>query len=733
MLFALLALLSKAEPEVVHLYRGATVKDQVFRYWDCSSTTLDSQSPDQPGGSDPGIMSGQGKVILLRFGDLNRIVGGRKVKRARIILTSSPGQPLHLRRFAELQRPFRQGPRATITSILRKPAPGAKPEAWPLKGATWKEAYQGHSWQSLGARGPQDASMVTGVQVSEVEPGKYALEGFQPIIEKAVAHPSQDRGFAIEFDEDREFASCEAQSGQPELELTLEQQPFVGKLVLVSAAPTVTGFSVKVTNFDSATFDKTVNLTIQPYDGRPVDFPLHIKVGAGETVQLPVDYQPAESGLPVPLQAIAFFLPTDICDAAHAEVVANKAATPIDIQIDPRFAAKLNEPLEAWVARQIRFLNETVIPYSRSTIYPDGGDTAVQVRGVKSGPSPASEAYIPSLYLMKLTGLIFPEVPEYTELPYCDFAGFPDTRFDGVVHPTLNLPQQPVPNPLTALVGRQSTDLLSPTSISLLANMTPRYPKVNLIKVLYWNGTPIAKAPISLTGLFAAPGGGIDKDLAGDFITDNEGFFTLPGKKNATNDKPPFDYENLPLIWPDIEVKRFGRTSNGVLPSSLFWDAYLRGNHAIYQCDVYVNVPFAPIGTDDLAAGKLVTGSEGLPADLNKLTSKGGEIEFPGNNGGWVEVDLGRDRSVASVEVDGGTNAFEVRVYGTGQTIADSALWGQCIDRQWHLNAQSLDGNPPGVIPFYSRPQQVRYIRLISRTNSKGKIKAIHVYAPASN
>ena len=79
---------------------------------------------------------------------------------------------------------------------------------------------------------------------------------------------------------------------------------------------------------------------------------------------------------------------------------------------------------------------------------------------------------------------------------------------------------------------------------------------------------------------------------------------------------------------------------------------------------------------------------------------------------------------------------FDIKVYGTGQTLTDAMAWAQERDFSWSVRNRSLVDPASKVryVPYRSVPFRMRYIRVISRTEggpgkSKHKVRVFGVKA----
>jgi hypothetical protein len=84
----------------------------------------------------------------------------------------------------------------------------------------------------------------------------------------------------------------------------------------------------------------------------------------------------------------------------------------------------------------------------------------------------------------------------------------------------------------------------------------------------------------------------------------------------------------------------------------------------------------------------------------------------------WVEIDLGRDRSIGEVVLFGKGDfwkRFDIMVYATGQKADEARMWCSEADWKW-TSANRRDPAEGGFsVSYRSQSQRVRFIRLICR------------------
>lgn len=194
-----------------------TLERSVGGYWAVEDTTLDSTTPTSIRGGDAILQGGPGRTILIQFHDLDRQLLGRRVHVANLKLTQTGGTPklLACRRIA---KGWSEGP----IRVIGKGDPQAR---W---ATTWLERRSGpilSNWQLAGARGSEDGTRIEGVKVEDDGKGGVILTGLGEAIEWMRNRPNENHGFALEFSENVEFLSSEAQTGRPVLALETSPEP----------------------------------------------------------------------------------------------------------------------------------------------------------------------------------------------------------------------------------------------------------------------------------------------------------------------------------------------------------------------------------------------------------------------------------------------------------------------------------------------------------------------------
>jgi hypothetical protein len=125
-----------------------------------------------------------------------------------------------------------------------------------------------------------------------------------------------------------------------------------------------------------------------------------------------------------------------------------------------------------------------------------------------------------------------------------------------------------------------------------------------------------------------------------------------------------------------------------------------------------------------------------LPAKLGPLVSGGTdkEVTLGRKIGDWVEIDLGRDRTIGEITLIGSPEAFwpqfDISVYSTGQKPSEASPWASELNWNWTAsNRRDLVGSDSNIVSVaYRAPEtRIRFIRIVNRSSSAGKLRAIRV------
>jgi len=147
--------------------------------------------------------------------------------------------------------------------------------------------------------------------------------------------------------------------------------------------------------------------------------------------------------------------------------------------------------------------------------------------------------------------------------------------------------------------------------------------------------------------------------------------------------------------------------------------------------DVHLNLPMLALETgSDLSKDRIVTDSSGTDAAKLAAVTDGDDATaaaLPEKVGGWVEIDLGRDRTLGEVALKPGDGPFwtryDILVYATGQRPEDALPWSTEANSAWARRNRS-DG---GWISYRSPVQRIRYVRIVSKSGGPASLAGFRV------
>lgn len=333
-----------------------------------------------------------------------------------------------------------------------------------------------------------------------------------------------------------------------------------------------------------------------------------------------------------------------------------------------------------------------------------------------------------------------------------------DTRYEGWIHSSFMLPVEPISEPMADLTPTEATNLLAATEVAAFnRNLGKRggfagdilydLPTTVMIRARDYLGRSLPNLELTV---FQSRNGKIDNvEPLATLITDQSGSAALASYSPNTEGEMPT------LTGHNLHSNPFGRLaldgSNGVLlirgiangitewawvKSWQITDLYTRGSIAVAIVDVRLNLPSAPLDTaTDIAAGRLIADSAGSASNvigglLDPTSST--DVTLPSGPGAWVEVDLGRDRTIGEIRLVPGNGEmwreFDVMVYGTGETPDQARLWTKEKDWPWTVRNRR-DGAAPGYIAYRGAASRARFVRLVPRdADGQAVLRGIRVF-----
>lgn len=676
-----------AGPDTLTLSRGISLPNEPFRYWSVADTTLDAANPTASEGGDYELAGGPSRTILIRFGDLDRAVAGRKVLSARIVLHVSDGAA-SLQGVSRVKQEWGEGPMRRPSFM--KPQPGDPPEG--RGAATWRSRMDGLlDWQMQGANGPDDAVAVPEAKLTKLDNDEVAIDGLGPAVADMASKWYENFGFAFHFETSVMFESSQAPFGRPRLELTLGDRPAQSgpNLAVLPLEAKDAGdnweISAKVKNIGNEASAGFRFVWLNETRGGVMSENAGLAPNAEATLKNRIP----KHGQDPRFASVALRVYPTGPDASPSDDEALVYLGGVDVDVS-------TQDWQAGVAAA-RFVNETVFGQSRFSFARDG--VGKRVNPVLAASAPTDFAELVRAMVIKAGA---PDIRSKAGAhPYAEGMLGGETRCEAILFPQISLPSEPYFTPILDNSGLEPTDLLGMTQVAALNGLTPTTPKAILIRPVNRMGIPYQNVELS----FYKPG------------DDATPIATLPGTPTEAM-LLPAGLSSGDLIHTVYHVRgtKRGVSSDTYLYGYQFLDSSARGSSAAAIIDLPLDLPTLDLGETNLAEGKLVTDSANRSLDdLGILTKDGNAtpIKFSGKQGSWVEIDLGRDRSVGELTLESKNlpRTLDVLTYETGQHAPEAMTWIRETDAQWRLQNRSTNG----ALVFRPAPAFCRFIRIVSR------------------
>lgn len=707
-----------------------------IKYWGVEDTTIAALDPDKNQGTAYTLDVSPTSAILIRFADLDRVVGrGGKVTAASLVLTSVGGKPGVVKSVARVLKAWRPGPAVTLSSLMKRPVqdptkPNAKGEVLP-RTVTWRDASVGvEGWQLPGASGPSDSQPVANWAYS-ADANRTTITGLAEAIQAMKDHPFENYGLLIRFESVSEFAASLSKTDRPKLVLDVED----------AEAP----LGLVVTHIETS--------PERPKVGESVTFTAHVK-NMGTAASGPITGRWIENGKPVqsdvsgaalqPGQEATFSVSRNVRAGAVLGLRLNDSNA-IDLSI-PEDAAPAHVSLPSgkdalWAQTEARTWNEVIAPQSRFSFAPEGALAKVRIQAFDGPLSDPIKAFGAAWNLADTTayqiarGQVDLDVAKTRSSSdrYAGLFGSGDTRFDGPIPALLQIPAEPVSNPLLDMNPLEATGLLSATDVGDLNAAVQNQagsglPKTSVIHAISYAGAPLANAGLTF---YQSEKGRISDKPTFTVKTDNLGRAVLP----SNGGKGPFgdllaDGSNGVFL---VTATQEGVTEATWLKAWQLKDAARRGSAAAAVVDLRFNLGGTKLDTaTNLAQDRIVSDSKGdFPAQLNALIDGNEATAFslPSTEGSWVEIDLGRDRTIAEVRLltkEGLWSQFDILAYATGQRPSEAFLWAKEVDWNWTA-ANRSDSLEISSVAYRNAPQRVRFIRIVSRAAGSATLNEVKI------
>lgn len=674
----------------VELYRGAALGAP--GYWAVEDTYLDKAEAAQDHGGGFTLLGGDGRTVLIRFGDLGRAVGkGMRVVSATLVLTPSGGDVPKLEGVKAVDEPWGEGPQSTLTRILANVESGGKAKPTTARGAaTWNERRSGiAAWPSPGTPGGAAVAATGGPQGRD-----FTVAGLGPTVQGWIDRPWTNHGLALSFSGDVEFFGSQSPSGRPRLVLTTEPVPQFDlarpDLAVTQIVKEGGKWTATVRNVGAAA-SKGANARWWS-DGKPGEAATPLApLGPGAEATVPYGGPAPADDLQVPTLALALEPGGPDAATANDRLDVYPGGKPATLRLSPALDA----------ATVVGYWNETVAPQSRFSFAPDG--VKGRIRLEKAETTSDGARTLPEALRQIGAQLGLPTPPATGGDLYPGLMGYGDTRFEGTIPGRLTLPYEPYPNPATDTALLEPTGLLSATDVGRLNDGNDRLPlpKVVLLNALDFVGRPLPGLELTLEG----PGIGTQK-----LTTGTTGSVVLP----------PIAFKNdLSNGVLTVRATQQGVTATDTIRAWRLSDAFRRSGSPAVVVEARLNLPMVPLESEtDLAAGKAVTDSTGKPYAYGSA--------LPEKPGDWIEVDLGRDRTIGEIALRPGErfwDRYEIRVYATGSKPEEAGLWAAELGSGWSRRNRSEDG----LLVYRVPTQRIRFVRIVSKTGGAGTLAEVRV------
>jgi hypothetical protein len=800
---AVLALLVPAADPIV-LARGQRVEmpGGPARYEAVYDTYIEASTGDANHGGEPSLLGGPARTILIKFGDLARVVPiTKRVRRAELVFTMTGGEAPELRSIGRVRSPWGEGPYQTLGALLRRnntPESDGKTPTAPRGSATWRQRRAGEggaTWRDSGVIGGAETERVADAK-AEIRTNDVAVTGLAAAVQAMVDRPLENHGFALSFSRAAEFASSQSPFGRPRLVLELEDAPApTGSDLSVtlieraspSGKPPVEGdevtYTAHVKNVGDAPSEGFAAVWIVgEREGATVDMPKPLAPGAEATLTIRRPYKPEKTDHRFqPLQLRITPKGRDASPRNDALEV-QEGAKWVELALSRTTVTALtgtrnalgSTAVEDWVQSQVATMNEVYLDRSRFSFAPDGARERVAIGKIDvidggamtpktdgtlqmlfAGGSPAGEADRPFLRSLGLALGLPPLagsditvqendlVPRASVDPYAGLMGYGDTRFEGAVPGLTIIPYEPVSNPIFDLNPLEPTGLLTATDVATLngrldgtiaADALPPLPKSIIARAQDLAGRPLTNVELSF---FQSSNGRIATGTpAFTVVTGSTGSVLLPGRDELSPfGKLDANGGNHTFL---VRAARNGVTEWAWLKAWQVIDTATRGTSAAAIVDLRFNLPGAALEAgSNLAKERIVTdAAQSLPARLAPITDEDPKTEaaLSAKVGDWVEIDLGRDRTIGEVSllVRPGQfwNRFDIQAYATGQKPEDATPWAREVDFGWTAdNRRDPVAGANGVVAvsYRGQPRRFRYLRLVNRSGGEGRLADVRV------
>jgi hypothetical protein len=348
-----------------------------------------------------------------------------------------------------------------------------------------------------------------------------------------------------------------------------------------------------------------------------------------------------------------------------------------------------------------------------------------------------------------------------TEDMFPGLMGGGDTRDESRLLSPFAVPYQPYTDPMVEDTKLQPTDLLSASDVAGLdTDLAKRrgyigdylydIPTDIAVRILNYDGKKLPNVALTfyqmVNGAFAnAPTFTLNSGTSGIAslfkrppLSGGSAASTLTDHSLHPNPFGRVDYLGRNGVFL-VKGELNGTAEWSVLKVTQAVDTFHRGQKTVAVMSLAFNLPSDPLDrTENVAKGRTATDSANSAASaLTPLLddSFATEVSLPSAPGSWVDIDLGRDRTIGEINLATKSssfwNQFEIRTYSTGQKPVEAMLWSKESNWNWsYRNRPDVDSKHAGVmsVAYRGAAQRFRYIRLIN-TGLQAEAKLVQVTA----
>lgn len=672
------------------------VKDAVIR----------SDAPEANSGRDFVLEVGPGKVLLVQDDSPSLLIpASQEASEVSLVINLRDGAP-QVASVRRLRKPWNEG----------QGWQGSNGQAG--TGTTWRSARSGTEalrWATPGAAGDEDSLAVEGWK-AEIQGKKLIISGLDESLNRSLRDPSLASGYRIEFSSVGQIVSAEDRTSGPRFNYKAKEAQGVRQISVREVVPLGEGKSSLPGTWEAG----LVNQSSNEFKGLKAVWTVGDRVVSTQDFDL-------KGGESLKLTA--------------ALTGRSNHETPAESQIAFRVegpGGSVGQVVHPWAmtvslgsagsTRQaLDYLNRWVLPFSRFSFAQEGVAERFRFAGPKEKPDidmalPAGLKGVETEAKNLLQAAV--------GLDRSDRTGFgitPDTRDERLGIPGVPLAAlgwgsrfadegMDTPSGLLGRFEAGKLHLLVGVRGEARSAWRPNLPTSLVLRCFDQSGRPLNEVPLEVTstqaasrepiwkGKTMAQGGAFLNPAA--FAPSRQGLLLGPEDSLILTFSKGINRHQVSLSWPDLVEEG------------------LRGPAAAASIEIRIPSLDAEIDTEvNLAEGKTVEDSLGrFPAQLAGLLdgNPSTSVEMPGAEGGWIEIDLGRERPVAEIEIlhEGDLwRAFNIAYYGTSQTPGSAQNWIQ--ERESALRTKG------GSTVYRGNLTLMRYIRLVPLGGSAAKIKEV--------